>query len=254
MANSIKQFKGNDTVVSKNIIDLNLQKEYSEMYHADMFEMGLKYKVYTDILPYFENVLREIPCKEGIADFICYKQTNFLRKNSSIICEINKLVGKSFIPVISVLMRNDKQTIENISLLSGYNTKRLRKIIDILSDFNVLKENKLHQYSLYANWKNFDVDLWAFELKLKNWKRALYQATQYKAFSNNVFTIFPSYKKNLLEKNIHYFKNLNIGCILMNSDTNELMVLNYPKKEELVIGSQYLYALTETIINNSKAG
>ena len=111
----------------------------------------------------------------------------------------------------------------------------------------------MHQYSLYANWKNFDVDLWAFELKLKNWKRALYQATQYKAFSSNVFTIFPSYKKDLLEKNLYYFKNLNIGCILMDSDTNELTVLNYPQKEELVIGSQYLYALTETIINNSKA-
>ena len=74
--------------MSENVIDLNLQKEYSEMYHADMFEMGLKYKAYTDTLPYFENVLREIPCKEGIADFICYNQTNFLRKNSSIIYEI----------------------------------------------------------------------------------------------------------------------------------------------------------------------
>ena len=179
--------------MSKNIIDLNIQKEYSEMYHADMFEMGLKYKVYTDILPFFENVLREIPCKEGIADFICFKQTGFLTKNSGIICEINDLVGKSF-----------------------------------------------------------DVDLWAFELKLKNWKRALYQATQYKSFSSNVFTVFPNYKKDLLEKNIHYFKNLNIGCILMNTDTNEISILNYPKKEELIRGSQYLYALTETIICNSK--
>ena len=238
--------------MSKNIIDLNIQKEYSEMYHADMFEMGLKYKVYTDALPYFQNVLREISCKEGIADFICYKQTGFLRKNSSIICEINNLVGKSFIPVVSVLMRNEKQTIENISLLSGYNTARIKKIIKVLSDFNIVKENKFNQYSLYANWKNFDVDLWAFELKLKNWKRALYQATQYKSFSNNVFTVFPSYKKDLLEKNIHYFKNLNIGCILMNTDTNEISILNYPKKEELIRGSQYLYALTETIICNSK--
>ena len=112
----------------KNIINLNLQKEYSEMYHADMFEVGLKYKVYTDILPYFENVLREIPCKEGIADFICYKQTNFLRKNSGVICEINKLVGKSFIPIISVLMRNDKQTIEDLSTHTGYDYRRLKKL------------------------------------------------------------------------------------------------------------------------------
>lgn len=238
--------------MSKNIIDLNIQKEYSEMYHADMFEMGLKYKVYTDILPFFENVLREIPCKEGIADFICYKQTGFLTKNSGIICEINDLVGKSFIPIISVLMRNEKQTIENISLLSGYNTARIKKIIKVLSDFSIVKENKFNQYSLYANWKSFDVDLWAFELKLKNWKRALYQATQYKSFSSNVFTVFPNYKKDLLEKNIHYFKNLNIGCILMNTDTNEISILNYPKKEELIRGSQYLYALTETIICNSK--
>lgn len=236
----------------KNIIDLNIQKEYSEMYHADMFEMGLKYKVYADILPFFENVLREIPCKEGIADFICYKQTSFLRKNSNIICEINDLVGKSFIPVMSVLMRNEKQTIENISLLSGYNSARIKKIIKVLSKFNIVKENKFNQYSLYANWKNFDVDLWAFELKLKNWKRALYQATQYKSFSNNVFTVFPNYKKDLLEKNLQYFKNLNIGCITMNTDTNEISILNYPEKEELIRGSQYLYALTETIICNSK--
>ena len=107
---------------------------------------------------------------------------------------------------------------------------------------------------MYANWKNFDVDLWAFELKLKNWKRALYQATQYKAFSNSVFTVFPYYKKALLEKNMHYFKNLNIGCLLLDSDTNELFVLNYPQKEQLIRGSQYLYALNETILNNIKAG
>ena len=61
-----------------NIKILKKQKELSELYHADMFEMGLKYKEYTNILPYFENVLREIPCKEGIADFICYKNTFLL--------------------------------------------------------------------------------------------------------------------------------------------------------------------------------
>ena len=38
----------------------------------------------------------------------------------------------------------------------------------------------------------------------------------------------------------------------MNTDTNEISILNYPKKEELIRGSQYLYALTETIICNSK--
>lgn len=236
-----------------NIKILKKQKELSELYHADMFEMGLKYKEYTNILPYFENVLREIPCKEGIADFICYKNTSFLNKNANIIYQLSNSIGKSFIPVVAALLKNNKQNLKNLSESTGYDFNRLKKILNVLLEHSVIKCNKNGQYSLYAKWNNFDVDLWAFELKLKNWKRALYQATQYKTFSNNVFTVFPAYKKHLLETNIGYFKKLNIGCLLQNSDTNELQILYYPQKESIIKGSQYLYALTETIINNRNA-
>lgn len=252
MENSNGRFQGNIKIMNSNIKLFKKQKELSEMYHADMFEFGLKYNAYTKILPNFDNILREIPCKEGIADFICYKDTPFLRKYKDIILEINNLIGKGFIPIISVLLRCEKQTIEELSTNTGYDIKRLKKILLVLQEYKIIKTNKAIQYSLYAKWKNFDVDLWAFELKLKNWKRALYQASQYKAFSNSVFTVFPEYKRNLLEKNIRYFKNLNIGCILQNSDTNELSVLYYPLKEEVLLGTQYLYALTETIVNNKK--
>lgn len=238
--------------MTNDIILLKQQKELSEMYHADMFEFGLKYGAYTKILPDFDNILREIPCKEGIADFICYKNTPFLKKYKNIILEINNLIGKGFIPIISVLLKYQKQTLDEFETNTGYDRKRLRKILLVLQKYKVIKTNKALQYSLYAKWKNFDVDLWAFELKLKNWKRALYQATQYKVFSNYVFTVFPEYKRNLLEKNIKYFKNLNIGCLLQDSDTNELSVLYYPIKEEVLFGTQYLYALTETIVNDKK--
>lgn len=229
----------------KNINTLKLSEEY----YADLFEYYLKYKAY-DGLPVFDSILREIPCKQGIADFICYKETTFFKKHAEQIYKLNQMIGKIFIPVVSALLICDKQDISFLSLNTGYDYKRLKKIIEILKGEKIIKENTLKQYSLYANWKKFDVELWAFELKLKNWKRALYQATQYQSFTDKVFTVFPSDKKELLLKNLDIFKKLKVGCILQDNNDMKIEILYQPKKETSIptYNSPYLFTLTETIM------
>lgn len=227
---------------------LNRIEHLSEEYYADLFEYYLKYNAY-DELPFFDNILREIPCKQGIADFICYKDTNFLKKHFNQIKKLNNILGKTFTPVISTLLKQDKQDINDLSIHTGYTEQRLLRIIKILLEEHIIKVNKLKQYSLYASWKDFDVELWAFELKLKNWKRALYQATQYQSFTNNVFTVFPMDKEKLLLSNIEYFKNLNVGCIVLDDYEMNIKILYTPKKYETCYNSPYLYTLTESIAN-----
>ena len=181
----------------------------TELFCAEQFEQNLKNNQYEQ-LPKFDNILREIPCKQGIADFICYKNTPFLKQNSAKIVSLTDTLGKTFIPVISTLLNKKNQSIQELSKTTGYDQKRLIKILKTLNQERIVKTNKKGLSSLYAKWQKFDVELWAFELKLKNWKRAIYQAAQYQIFTDKVFTVFPINKKKLILNNLESFQKLGI--------------------------------------------
>ena len=163
------------------------------------------------------------------------------------------MLGRSFIPILASLLNNNNQDIASLSTSTGYDERRINKIIKVLKVEKIIKQNISNQYSLYAKWRKFDVELWAFELKLKNWKRAIYQAAQYQTFTDKVFTVFPSNKKELLLKNIDSFKKLGIGCILQDYQNNTIEIIHHPSRKDFKHNSQYLFALTETIIMRQEA-
>lgn len=59
----------------------------------------------------------------------------------------------------------------------------------------------------------------AFELKLKNWKRAAKQAFRYKSFSNVSYVVIGSKIANTAINNIELFKQYNIGLATFDSDS-----------------------------------
>lgn len=218
------------------------------------FEKCLRIGGFNKILPNFSNVLRELPCKQGIADFICFSNTSFLNKNSEKIEFITNNIGKTFIPVFSLLLNSAPLSEKEISSAIGYSPKKIKRIINFLSKERILKKNKDEKYCLYSKWKKFNTELWAFELKLSNWKRALYQSTQYQSFASKAITVFPMNKKDVLTKNINKFKEMNVGLLLFDNFTHEIEVLYLPNKAELRVNSHYLFALTETImLRNNQA-
>ena len=67
---------------------------------------------------------------------------------------------------------------------------------------------------------------------MKNWKRAIFQALQYKAFSNYVFTVFPKQKEVLIIKNIDSFKRFGVGVIIFDHENKQIFLVNEPSKNE----------------------
>lgn len=53
----------------------------------------------------------------------------------------------------------------------------------------------------------------SFEMKLRNWKRALIQAIKYKAFSNYAYVVVDHYYASPAIKNIERFKAANVGLV-----------------------------------------
>lgn len=57
------------------------------------------------------------------------------------------------------------------------------------------------------------VEICSFELKLKNWQRALYQATRYRSFSHRVFVVMPHEATSSALVNEDAFRKANVGLI-----------------------------------------
>lgn len=59
-------------------------------------------------------------------------------------------------------------------------------------------------------------ETYSYEAKLSNWKRAIYQAFRYKAFSDKSFVILDSYKINPALNHLDQFIRSNVGLMDIN--------------------------------------
>lgn len=86
-------------------------------------------------------------------------------------------------------------------------------------------------------------EIWAFELKLADWKRAIFQASQYKAFASYSVAVFPAEKENIIRENIQSFKKLNIGVLIFDLKNKKSKWLSRSKKSKPVSKWQMVYIL-----------
>ena len=76
------------------------------------------------------------------------------------------------------------------------------------NDFITKKKNL---YFLSDSFVQESDNIWAFDLKAPNWKRALQQATLYKAFANYVVAVRPSDEEEALQEKLELFAEHIIG-------------------------------------------
>lgn len=199
--------------------------DYSEFEMANAFEKALNNNEISR-LPNFDFLFREALCQQGIADFIGL--------NSNGIIDVYKFDSVSSVEscsqILSLLKTNSGRTFDFLQRQTGLSTNSLSRILkEMLSNKYITIENDLFYRCISDISKQINV--WAFELKLTNWKRALFQALQYKSVSNYSSVVFPFNKKNILEVNLHFFKELNVGVLLYDLENRHYKWLYYPKKE-----------------------
>lgn len=87
-----------------------------------------------------------------------------------------------------------------------------------------------------------DVEICAFEFKLKNWKRAFFQASRYRSFANRVYVVMPEATVGRADKQLEAFQRHNIGLIAFdeNSGARRVLVSNKQKPRSR---SSYIQAL-----------
>lgn len=156
--------------------------------------------------------MRESVCSEGRADLVWgrfegSRSLGELRRHAGLLQNITSS------RILAVLQRGAGQPEEDLLRKVGVSRPVLRKWLQALSDAGLVERDSGDFYSLADRRKMPKVEICSFELKLKNWRRALYQATRYRSFSQRVFVVMPSRSAQVAWKHKHLFQKANVGLV-----------------------------------------
>jgi len=73
-------------------------------------------------------------------------------------------------------------------------------------------------------------ELWAFEVKLEDWRRALFQALQYRSFADRVIIVMPERWAHRAERHSELFKRLKIGLLAVDERSSAIRVIVSPRR------------------------
>lgn len=80
-------------------------------------------------------------------------------------------------------------------------------------DVGLITQTQSGSFLLGPAFPEVSVEICAFEFKLRDWKRALYQAARYRAFSHRVYVVMPSNATKRPSEFVHLFHTFGIGLI-----------------------------------------
>ncbi len=200
----------------------------------DSFERVLKASLIKE-LPAFERVFREL---QGSADFVGFPHEKLIGTYD--FSKLSSLEHGSL--VLSILKYNSGRTKDYIKERTGITDTALNRALRELkaNDFLVKKKNL---YFLSKSFVQESDNIWAFDLKAPNWKRALQQATLYKAFANYVVAVRPFDEEEALQEKLELFAELNVGLLLFNPQSLEYKWLRRPLKDNALSKWQKLFFL-----------
>ncbi len=199
-------------------------------------------------------IISEFSAKRGRADLICAVLENEITDFDKVwliaqsLSEINKA------RIIALLRKSVGVREDHLQESLGLSIHTIKKHVRDLLKVGIIEKTSSNLLKLSKGFNIPKVEIWAFELKLNNWKRAFYQAQRYRGFSHNIVVVMPNGRLNAAKDNIGSFLRLNVGLASL-SKNGDLEFISKPKKERPSSKGHYLYSLgkilTEYIESNS---
>lgn len=174
-------------------------------------------------------ILREVECGQGRTDVIqaFYKLNNPDDCRPQLPASLANLTSST---IVSKLHYHSPRKLEYLMKQTGYTEGTVKKHLTKLEQEDIVKEVD-GKFVLSSAFRIPELEVWSYEAKLHDWRRATYQALQYRAFSHRIFLVFPESSLTRIDEKLQMLKKLNVGLIGVNGD-GELTIHYSPKKQE----------------------
>jgi hypothetical protein len=159
---------------------------YTEKEMADAFMELLQAPEGLPGIGPFDGVCREVTCRQGRPDFIAYR-----KKKGFKLPNLSESLGFVGSVILANLKSKVARTFDYLVNQSEFSEDSIRRTLRRLITSGYVKCTKTGSYRLGNIASQLKAELWVFELKLDNPKRAIFQAQQSRVYSNHVMIIVP---------------------------------------------------------------
>jgi hypothetical protein len=169
---------------------------------------------------------KEVNCDFGIADLVMFKVKNITNNNFNL-----SLISPDWAFSLRMLAYRKIFSTEDFCQLAGVSKNSAAQALREFCSAQYCEKisnntwRKIKQPTLISDY------IVSYEAKLKNWKRALWQACRYKTFSNESWVVLDCINEKPAIKNIQSFVDFNIGLVSV-SKNGSVNVYYQPKEEQ----------------------
>jgi hypothetical protein len=191
----------------------------------------------------FYHVVKELNGKQGIPDYVVSTSKINFSKKLSMNDISDSMINRSTACILSFISPTTPHTIKFLLKKSGLSDTILKRGLNKLIIAGLITKTGKSSFKLSPNIKKFNIEFWAFELKINNWQRAFYQALQYKAFAHIVFVVISEKWSHRVEKQISKFRYFNVGLIAIDHQSSKIRIIYRPQKQTPSSRIHYYYAV-----------
>jgi hypothetical protein len=144
----------------------------------------------------------------------------------------------------------DGKSVTEASLLAsaGVSSRVLRNCVSELIALGLVEKVERSVLRLAEDCPPLEWDLWAFELKVDHWQRALFQACQYHAFAQHSVVVLAERWIHRVDQRLDRFKALGVGLFALDVDLRSLRVILPPRTRLPAYRWHHLYALGKILV------
>lgn len=186
-------------------------------------------------------IIEESTCSDGRADQV-WARLEPGWNCRTLIANASMLLNPTISRVLAALRRRKLLALEELKIAVGVSLPVLRKVLRDLVVAKLIFPVAEDLYRLSKNISFPKIEICSFEMKLDNWKRALYQSTRYHSFSHRVFVVMPREAMSSVERNKEQFVRMGIGLMTHSAD-GSTKILVRPSKRDPRSSYQSLMAL-----------
>ena len=207
------------------------------------FESVLGNGAWAKHYPRFARLVPELECQQGRPDFVASTTTAMVMPRSQRQRLSEGLASPAAARVLPLAKPASPRTEEYLVRESGLSEPVARRSLRTLCSLGLLQTTAHSTYILEPNLSTDRWELWAFELKLHDWRRGLYQALQYRAFAHRAVVVVSENWAHRAVAQKDTFRRLKVGLMALDVDSGSLRLIVRPPKDTPSSRFHHLYAL-----------
>lgn len=193
-----------------------------------------------------QNILEEFNARFGNVDVVMTDYDNLKITMTKSQAEI--LSNYSTALVVAFLHRKKAHTFKYLIDKTGYTEEYLLSILATLKKENIVFEEN-NRFIICDNFKFPNLKFTAYELKLKQWKKAILQAIKNKNFAYQSYVVMPDLIASKLSKNnSEIFKEYDIGLIGINNNSLKYYIQSPNKNKNYSINPIFISSIAKCLL------